>query len=95
MTRDALMLLIPAYNVQSLTPNKSLDYSPQDFDAVIKRGLESELASVAVDRISIHLLLGKQLSVPDETLDLQPADARAADCPFGPPFVGGLQRRVR
>jgi universal stress protein F len=51
-------------NVQSLTPIKLLDYLPQDFDEMIRRGLENELAAVAsqIDRpaarISTALLFG-------------------------------------
>jgi universal stress protein F len=51
-------------NVQSLTPIKFLDYLPRDFDETIRRGLESELASVAAEierpaaRVSTALLFG-------------------------------------
>lgn len=51
-------------NVQSLTPIAGLDYTKEDFDEVIRRGLESELAAVASgldrppERISTALLFG-------------------------------------
>ncbi|QGM96419.1 universal stress protein [Methylocystis parvus] len=51
-------------NVQSLTPVKLLDYVPQDFDEIIRRGLGAELSKVANEierppaRVSTALLFG-------------------------------------
>lgn len=51
-------------NVQSLLPVAYLDYAPQDFDAVIKQGLEKELDELAATialpagRVSTKLLFG-------------------------------------